>query len=90
MSPTTFNIVAGGSIIVAIIVNIGSANMDRRSFSLNFEINAIIYDSKFNSENRAFVEKELQNSILINEKKRKKSLFKSVLERVARLFAPII
>ena len=72
------------------IVNIGSANMDRRSFSLNFEINAIIYDSKFNSENRAFVEKELQNSILINEKKRKKSLFKSVLERVARLFAPII
>ena len=29
------------------VVNIGSANMDRRSFSLNFEINAIIYNEDF-------------------------------------------
>ena len=34
------------------ITSIGSANMDRRSFSLNFEINTFIYDKKFNEENR--------------------------------------
>ena len=72
------------------IVNIGSANMDRRSFSLNFEINAIIYDSDFNKINRDIVNSELSKSILINDKKQKRNIFKSILERVARLFAPII
>lgn len=71
------------------IVNVGSANMDRRSFSLNFEINAIVYDKEFNEKNRKIIEEELRKSILINYKQ-KRNIFRSVLERVARLFAPII
>lgn len=72
------------------IVNIGSANMDRRSFSLNFEVNAIIYDSEFNKINRDIVAEELNKSVLINNQKQKRNIFKNILERVARLFAPII
>lgn len=71
------------------IVNIGSANMDRRSFSLNFEINAIVYDKEFNKENKRIVNKELEDSILMNDEKRN-NIFSKILEKLARLFSPII
>jgi len=72
------------------IVNIGSANMDRRSFSLNFEINAVVYDKEFNKRNRDIIDEELKNSVLINGKEKKIGFFVGVLEKLARLFAPII
>lgn len=72
------------------IVNLGSANMDRRSFSLNFEINAIVYDVNFNKLNKEIIEEELSNSILLNNVKKKNNIFVSILEKLARLFAPII
>lgn len=72
------------------IVSIGSANMDRRSFSLNFEINAIVYNEDFVKENLKFIEKELKNSIRITGKEKKNNIFVKILERLARLFAPII
>ena len=71
------------------IVNIGSANMDRRSFNLNFEINSIIYDKEFNKRNQKIVEEEIKNSVLLSNEKRI-GLFSKCLERIARLFAPII
>lgn len=72
------------------IVSIGSANMDRRSFNLNFEINAVVYDSDFNKENRNIIENELKNSVLFNDVKKKNNIFVRMLEKLARLFAPII
>lgn len=71
------------------IVNIGSANMDRRSFNLNFEINSVIYDTEFNKRNKKIVEEEIENSVLLSNEKRI-GLFSKCLERLARLFAPII
>ena len=71
------------------IVNLGSANMDRRSFNLNFEINAIIYNKEFNKRNREIVEEEIKNSVLLDNKKND-GLFRKILEKLARLFAPII
>lgn len=72
------------------ITSIGSANMDRRSFSLNFEINSFIYDKEFNSLNRALVEEDIKNSELLNEKIKKKNKFGLWLERIFRLLAPIL
>lgn len=72
------------------IVNIGSANMDRRSFNLNFEINAIVYDEEFTKKNIEIIEKEIRDSALLNNKKKKVNIFVEVLEKLARLFAPII
>ena len=71
------------------LVSIGTANMDRRSFNLNFEMNAIIYDEKFNEENRKLVDKELNESIPLSNKK-KGNIFIRMIERLVRLFAPII
>jgi len=72
------------------ITSIGSANMDRRSFSLNFEINTFIYDKKINEENRELVEKDILNSEYLNETIKKKNRFGLWLERIFRLLAPII
>lgn len=72
------------------VVSIGSANMDRRSFSLNFEINAIVYNEDFAKENLLLVKEELKNSVKFDSEKRKVNLFFKILERLARLFAPII
>ena len=71
------------------ITSIGSANMDRRSFSLNFEVNCIIYDREFNQINRDLVEKDILNSELLNDTIKKKNRFGLWLERIFRLLAPI-
>ena len=70
------------------IVNVGSANMDRRSFNLNFEINAIIYDKEFNNITKEIINKELDDSHQMKEIK--SNIFINILEKLARLFAPII
>lgn len=72
------------------ISNIGSANMDRRSFNLNFEINAIVYDKEFNERNKKIIEAEIKNSVLINGKEKHINFFVKIIEKLARLFAPII
>ena len=72
------------------ITSIGSANMDRRSFSINFEINSFIYDKEFNEKNRKIVEEDIKNSEFLNETIKKKNRFGLWLERIFRLFAPII
>lgn len=68
------------------IVSVGSANMDRRSFNLNFEINALVYDKEFNMLNRKLVESEIEKSTLLNKSIKKVN----IIEKLARLFAPII
>ena len=72
------------------IVSVGSANMDRRSFSLNFEMNAVIYDEGYNEECIKMVNKELEDSVLYNEEKKKENIIVRIFEKIMRLFAPII
>ena len=72
------------------ITSIGSANMDRRSFFINFEINTFIYGKEINETNRKMVEKDISNSEFLNETIKKKKKFGLWLERIFRLLAPII
>lgn len=72
------------------ITSIGSANMDRRSFSINFEINTFIYDREFNLKNRELVENDIENSEYLNDTIKKKNKFGLWLERIFRLFAPMM
>ena len=72
------------------ITSIGSANMDRRSFSLNFEINTFVYSKNFNQLNREIVENDIKNSDFLNETIKKKKRFGLWLERIFRLLAPIM
>lgn len=70
------------------IVSIGTANMDRRSFNLNFETNIIVYDENFNKENRILIEEDIRKSELLKENKN--NFFSRIFEKLVRLFAPII
>ncbi len=46
------------------IASVGSANFDFRSFKLNFEINAFLYDSEFSSRLKSIYLKDIKDSEL--------------------------
>lgn len=69
----------------------GSANMDLRSFSLNYEANAFVYDQESAEEMaRIFLnDVELSNELTLKSFENR-SLFERGKQRVARLVAPIL
>ena len=73
------------------IASTGSANMDLRSFMLNFEINAFIYDKYIiNKISDDFFE-DLKNSKEVDlEVFQNRPFIKKWAESVARLFSPIL
>lgn len=70
---------------------VGSANMDERSFSLNFEANAFVYDEKMAKEMLRFFERDLcLTTELDGAFFRNLSLTKRMKQRIAKLIAPIL
>ena len=70
---------------------IGTANMDHRSFELNFEVNAIIYDKAFSEQMRkVFFDDLIQAKKLDAEDWYKRSLYAKLSERCAALFSPCL
>lgn len=73
------------------IASTGSANMDLRSFMLNFEINAFIYDKEIVERmNKDFFEDLNNSEELTLDEFSKRKLGKKVRESIARLFSPIL
>lgn len=72
------------------ITSIGSSNMDIRSFMLDFEVNAFIYDSKFSSHCRGIFADDLKNSHQITpESYGRRAFFIRAFEPFFRLFSPL-
>lgn len=70
---------------------VGTANMDYRSFDLNFEVNAVIYGEKVAAELRTTFMEDLVDAEKIDpEVWRKRPLFKQLPERIARLLSPLL
>ncbi len=70
---------------------IGTANMDIRSFNLNFEVNAIIYGIKTTSVvDKAFEADILQSTLLTPEHYSNRSLIIKFKEAISRLLSPIL
>jgi cardiolipin synthase len=70
--------------------SVGSANMDIRSFSQNFEINAILYDLEDICILKDNFIKEISNADLIdNQWIDKRRWYKKLGESISRLFSPI-
>lgn len=73
------------------VASIGTANMDIRSFSSNFEINTFIYNSEFSSRCNDIFEKDMEVSELIT-----KELYESrgigikIQEGLCRLLSPLL
>ena len=78
-------------IIDDVIASTGSANMDLRSFMLNFEINAFIYDKEVIERIKEDFFEDMKNSSEINNDEfESRSIIKKAKESVARLFSPIL
>lgn len=69
----------------------GTANMDIRSFSLNFEVAAIIYDEKKARQMRLIFEEDVKKSTQITKNMlEKRGLWFKFKERISRMLSPIL
>lgn len=72
-------------------LSIGTANMDMRSFALNFEVNAFIYDRVKACEYDLIFAADLRRSReLTLEEYNMRSLWSKFQESISRLFSPIM
>lgn len=70
---------------------IGTANMDMRSFALNFEVNATIYSARTTRKLEEAFENDIRRSTLITRKRyQARSLWVKISEQVCRLFSPLL
>jgi len=73
------------------ICTLGTCNCDNRSFSLNFEINAVIYDEKFTKILvKSFENNSKCNIIKYKQKFNKISFYKKFINSLFRLWSPLL
>lgn len=73
------------------IAMVGTANMDYRSFDLNFEVNAIVYDEEIAKQLRMIFFEDLRHAEKIDPGEwNSRSGFRQLLEKTARLISPMI
>jgi cardiolipin synthase len=70
---------------------IGTANMDLRSFELNFEVNVMLYDRKFSEQLRTVFFKDLEDAEKIDKDAWcQRPAYNQLPERIARLFSHVL
>lgn len=73
------------------LIIVGTANMDYRSFELNFEVNAIVYDATTANKLRAIFFDDLKDAQKIDKDQwLARSWFTQFPEKLARLFSPVL
>lgn len=73
------------------IAIVGSANMDMRSFDLNFEVNAIVYDHVVNKKLKDAFYNDLNDADEIDlERWQERSWYHELTEKLARLLSPLL
>jgi cardiolipin synthase A/B len=73
------------------IAIVGTANMDFRSFDLNFEVNAIVYDVEIATQLRGVFYDDLKNAEKIDTAAwAGRSKFRKMMEKTARLVSPLL
>lgn len=82
---------AKGIIVDELVLCYGTANMDIRSFALNFEVNAILYAPwKAAQMTRIFKEDLKQSSLITKNMYLSRSLLVRVKEQISRLLSPLL
>ncbi len=70
---------------------VGSANMDVRSFRLNFEVNTVIYGPKFTRQLTQLFEKDLTRAAEVTlEQMKNKGIGNRIAESLARVLSPVL
>lgn len=82
---------AKGIIIDDKVFCYGTANMDIRSFALNFEVNAVVYDTTKTKEMIAYFQEDMKVSTLITKDMyARRPLFIRLKEQISRLLSPLL
>ena len=72
------------------VTSIGTANFDIRSFMLNYEVNAFIYDKEFSLKNLEAITKDMEKCKEIScEEFSKRGFLRKLIERLLKLFSPL-
>lgn len=73
------------------ISSVGTANIDVRSFKLNFEVNAFLYDKEFSRRLARIFEKDIEDSKLLTlDEYSHRARWIRVKESISRLLSPIL
>lgn len=73
------------------IASIGTANMDMRSFHLNFEVNAFLYKTQSVQTLVGDYIYDMEHSTIISyDQFKKRSIFKRIIESTSRLLSPLL
>lgn len=73
------------------VSTVGTANLDQRSFDLNFEINAFVYDNDFSKKLRNVFYNDLEFCTKLDLKSWKnRPFYINFFERLVRLMAPLM
>lgn len=73
------------------IAIIGTANMDYRSFDLNFEVSAIVYDNEISNKLSEVLYNDIKNALQISAHEWENRIwYKSLLEKTIRLISPLL
>lgn len=82
---------AKGMIVDGKVFCYGTANMDIRSFSLNFEVNAVVYDeSKAKEMEQYFIQDLSQSTRITKDMYARRSLVIRIKEQICRLLSPLL
>ena len=74
-----------------LVTCMGTANMDIRSFSLNFEVNAVVYSARTTEKLMEAFENDIMKSTLVTRKKyEQRDLILRIKEQFCRLFSPVL
>jgi cardiolipin synthase len=74
-----------------VLASVGTANLDYRSFSINFEVNALLYGQSKSKELKAIFLKDIEEAKLVDaEVWAARGLSRKLKESVTRLVAPLL
>jgi len=78
-------------VVDGVLTSIGSCNLDNRSFDINFEINAFLYDKEVAQEMTEVYKKDLKETTeLILADWMQRPALEKIREALARLWAPLL
>lgn len=71
--------------------SVGTANMDQRSFDLNFEVNAFIFDVEITAKLESDFIKDMEDCVLIDQQRwQNRTKARKLIESLARILAPVL
>ena len=78
-------------VVDGVASTVGTSNFDMRSFRLNFEINAFIYDEEISCKLQDIFEKDIEKCLLVDEVYfKEQSAWKKLKQKFSRLLSPIL